>query len=84
MTSNGLRYLLGHPTRKGPVFIAQSPSGRFHVVWRGEIIDSAHDVVAAVDNVALGAVPFASDGTDFSTLDISHDIGDWVPADELR
>lgn len=78
------RLLIGYPTRKGPVFIAQSSDGRFHPVWNGESLGSYHSAVAAIDDVAGGHTFSPSDGTDLDELDISSDPGDRRPAAELQ
>lgn len=78
------RLLIGHPTRKGPVFIAQSSDGRFHPMWKGESLGSYHSAMAAIDDVAGGHTFSPSDGTDLGTLGISSDPGDWRPAAELQ
>lgn len=75
--------LWGYPTRKGPVFIGQTPDGRFHPIWKDESLGSYHSAIAAIDDVAGGHTFSPSDGTDMGTLGISADPGDWVPAASL-
>lgn len=75
--------LWGHQTRKGPVFIGQTPDGRFHAVWGDESLGSYHSVVAAIDDVAGGHTFPPSDGTDLGALGISDNPGDWVRASSL-
>lgn len=75
--------LWGHPTRKGAVFIGQTPDSRFHPVWKNESLGSYHSAIAAIDDVAGGHTFSPSDGTDMGTLGISADPGDWVRAAEL-
>lgn len=79
-----IKLLIAHPTRKGPVFIGQSPDGRFHPVWKEEDLGSYHSAVAAIDDVSGGHTFTPSDGTDLGLLDISGDIGDWVPAGDWQ
>lgn len=80
----GFRLLLGHPTQRGPVFIAQGPDGRFHVWWKGDSLGAYASVVAAIDDVAGGHTYSPPDGTDFSALGISADVGDWLPAGDCQ
>ncbi len=74
---------MGFMTAKGPVFIAQGSDRNYYVMWRGQPVDMADSLVAAIDNVGHGVVPTAWDGTDLATLDISPDIGEWLPASEF-
>ena len=80
---NRMQLLLGYPTAKGPVFIGRTTDGRFHPIWREESLGSYHSIAAALDDVAGGHTFSPSDGTDMDALDISDDIGDWVPAAQL-
>lgn len=75
-----LRLVIAHPTRRGPVFIAVSPDGRYHPVWKGEDLGSYHSAAAAVDDVSGGHTFTPSDGVDLGSLAISSDMGDWLPA----
>ena len=75
-----LRLLLGHATTKGPVFIARSEDGRFHVMWRHESLGSYISAAHAADDAGGGHVFTPSDGTDLGELAISRDLGDWLPA----
>jgi hypothetical protein len=75
--------LIGHRTRKGPVFIGRSGDGRYHPIWQNESLGSYHNIVGAVEDVAGGHVFTPSDGTDTETLGLSADPGDWVAAKEL-
>lgn len=76
-----MKLVLGHETSRGPVFIGlDTKDGRFHIVWKGESLGGYINAPQAIDDVAGGTCWPASDGTDFSTLDISRDIGDWLPA----
>ena len=77
------RLLIGHKTRKGPAFIAQSDDGRYHPMWGDESLGSYHSLVSAVEDVAGGHVFTPSDGTNMGSLGLSSDPGDWVPAGEL-
>lgn len=72
--------LWGHQTHKGPVFIGQTPDGRFHPVWKGESLGSYHSTQSAIENAAGGHAVSPSDGTDLGKLGISSDLGDWRPA----
>lgn len=73
--------LLGHPTRLGPVFIGKSNSdGKFHIVWKGESLGAYMNAPQAIDDAAGGHCWSPADGTDLGSLDISRDIGDWLPA----
>lgn len=78
-----LQLLIGHATRKGPIFIARSSDGRFHPVWKSESLGSYPSAAAAVDDVAGGHTYTPSDGTDLGALGISSDPGDWQPAGDL-
>lgn len=77
------RLIYGHKTILGPVFIGQSPDGRFHPIWQGESLGSYNNAAAAIDDVAGGHTFSPSDGPDLDSLEISSDAGDWVPATEL-
>lgn len=76
--------LVGHPTRKGPVFIGRSQDGRFHVLWNEEDLGGYSSLQAAVSEVAGGHTDWPSSGVDPSTLGISDDPADWLPARDLR
>lgn len=78
-----MKYLLGFETRLGPVFIGQTADGRYHPLWKGESLGSYADAVGAIDDVAGGHTYSPSDGTDLDSLEISRDIGFWVPAASL-
>lgn len=75
--------LIGHKTRKGPVFIGQSADGRFYPMWRDDSLGSYHSLVGAVEDVAGGYTFSPSDGCDLGSLGISSEVSDWVPAKEL-
>lgn len=75
--------LIGHKTRKGPVFIGQSEDGRYHPMWQDESLGSYHSINAAVEDVAGGHVFTPSDGTDTGALGINSDASEWLPAKEL-
>lgn len=77
------KLLLGHPTAKGPVFIAWSSIGRYHPLWKGEPLGAYKNIAQAIDDVAGGHTFTPSDGSDLGKLSISGDPGDWVPAAEL-
>jgi hypothetical protein len=79
-----VRLLIGHPTRKGPVFIGQSEDGRFHVVYHDEPLGSYARVFQAVEDAAGGHTFTPSDGTDLGSLGLSDDPSDWVPAGDLQ
>lgn len=79
-----LKLLLGHQTRKGPVFIAIDNNGRFHPIWKNESLGSYPSAIAAIDDVAGGHTFSPSDGTDMDSLGISSDPADWLPATELQ
>lgn len=75
--------LIGHPTRRGPVFIGVDASGGHHILWRDESLGRYQNAPQAIDDAAGGHCFAPSDGTDLGSLDISADIGDWVPAAQL-
>lgn len=75
--------LIGHRTRKGPMFIGRSQDGRYHPIWQDESLGSYHNIHGAVEDVAGGHVFTPSDGTDTGSLGLSSDPADWVPAREL-
>lgn len=79
----GMQYILGFNTRLGPVFIGQTPDGRYHPVWKGQSLGAYPCAVAAIDDVARGRTHSPSDGTNLAELEISPDIGWWLPADAL-
>lgn len=79
-----IKLLWVHPTRKGPVFIGQTPDGRFHPIWKGESLGSYHSAIAAIDDVAGGHTFEPPDGTDLGELGISADPADWAPAASFR
>ena len=78
-----MKLLLGFNTRLGPVFVGQTPDGKFHPVWKGQSLGPYPSEVAAIDDVARGRTYSPSDGASLADLEISPDIGWWVPADEL-
>ena len=78
-----MRLLLGFKTALGPVFIGQSPDGKLHPIWKGQSLGAYNDVISAIDDVARGHTFSPSDDTDLDSLEISADIGRWVPANSL-
>lgn len=78
-----MQYILGFKTRLGPVFIGQTPDGRYHPVWKGQSLGAYPSAVAAIDDVARGHTYSPSDGTELAELEISPDIGWWLPAEAL-
>lgn len=78
-----MQLVYGHPTRLGPVFIGLDANGRWHPIWKGDSLGSYINAVQAIDDVAGGHTFSPSDGVDTSTLGISSDIGDWLPAKSL-
>lgn len=76
-----MQLLMTHQTAQGPVFIGHTSDGRFHPVWKGQSLGSYQSAIAAIDDVAGGHTFSPSDGTDLGELDISRDIGNWLPAD---
>lgn len=78
-----MKLLLGFRTRLGPVFIGQTPDGRYHPVWKGQSLGQYQSTVAAIDDVARGRTYPPSDGTAMEALEISSDVGWWVPAADL-
>lgn len=78
-----MKLLLGHATRRLPVFIGQSPNGRFHVIYDGCSLGSYHRPEAAIEDAAGGHTFSPPDGTNLASLGLSGDIGDWLPAREL-
>lgn len=78
-----LQPIAGHATRRGPVFICQTPDGRYHPVWQGESLGSYARAAQAIEDVAGGHVFTPSDGTDMGALEISADPGDWSDPREL-
>lgn len=79
-----LKLVLGHQTKRGPVFIAKSDGGRYHVVWKGEKLGSYSTKYKAVDDVAGGHTFSPSDGTDLGALGLSGFVCDWVDPKELE
>ena len=78
-----MKLILGFKTRLGPVFIGQTPDGRYHPVWKDQSLGAYSSTVAAIDDVARGRTYPPSDGVELAELDISPDIGCWLPADAL-
>jgi len=72
-----MKLLFRFDTAKGPVFIGQSPDGRFHPVWDHEKLGSYWSAEQAVVAVANGHCDSAFNVSDFSELGISEDINDW-------
>jgi len=70
--------LLRHETSKGPVFIGQTPDGRFHVVYDDESLGSYQSPVAAIDDAAGGHTFSPSNGVDLGELGLSDSIEDWT------
>lgn len=78
-----MKLIYGHKTPAGPVFIGQSPDGRFHPIWEDESLGSYHSAIAAMEDLSGGHTFTPSDGTDMGALGISADPGDWVAARSL-
>lgn len=77
------KYLIGHNTSAGPMFIAQTSNGRYHPVWKDESLGSYRTLIGAVEDVAGGHVFTPSDGTRTGSLGLSSDPSDWVDARDL-
>lgn len=77
-----MRLLLGFKTAQGPVFIGQSPDGMFHPIWKGRSLGPYSSAAGAINDLARGYAR-SSDDTDFELLEVSSDIGRWVPANSL-
>jgi len=78
-----MKLLYGFKTRKGPVFIGQTPDGRYHPVWQSDSLGSYHSITGAIEDVAGGHTFTPPDGTDLGSLGISCDPSEWVRAKEL-
>ena len=72
-----MRPVLRHMTRKGPVFIAVSDEGHFHIVWKDEDLGSYKTPAMAIDDACSARHLTPADGTDLSGLAISADPCDW-------
>ncbi len=78
-----MKLLLGHATMRLPVFIGQSPDGRYHVIYDDCAIGSYARAEQAVEDAAGGHTFSPPDGTNLGSLGLSPDIRDWVPAARL-
>lgn len=74
-----MKKLYKHPTRLGPVFIAQRHDGRFCVIWEDEPLDCYHSIPAALDDIAGGYVRTSPDGTANALIGVSGELSDWTP-----
>ena len=77
------KLLIGHPTAKGPVFIAQERDGRFCIVWDGESVGGGYGTMQLAIGDAAGGHTLGIPGINLGTLGISDNINDWVPARRL-
>lgn len=73
-----MKKLLRHDTSADPVFIAQSPDGRFHIWRKVESLGSYETIAQAIGDAAGGHHFSASDGVDLGSLDLSDNPADWV------
>lgn len=75
-----MKLLFRHQTERGPVYIGQSPDGRFHIMWKDESLGNYATVQLAIGDASQGSHESAPDGVDLGSLDLSDNMADWAIA----